>query len=634
MLGFKNFNFTGGQSTRIVSSAPPPVVDDFGLFKVISNPNAYGTSLGDTFSGLSLAMSDNYIIVGARNEDYTGGVNSGKAYIYSTADGSLLYTLDNPNAYGTPASDNFGSQVGICENYAIVGANGEDSASYSTEGKAYIYSTATGSLLYTLSDPNAYGTPASDQFGSQVAISNNYAIVASFNEDDAGGTDSGKVYIYSTADGSLLYTLSNPNAYSTSLNDNFGIAVGISNNYAIVSAYNEDDAGGTESGKVYIYSTANGSLLYTLNNPNAYGTSQADNFGYSVGICDNYAIVGVRSEDDAGGLDSGKAYIYSTTDGSLLYTLSNPNSFDTPANDNFGISVGISNNYAIVSAYLEDQSGATQSGKAYIYSTADGSLLYTLDNPNAYGTPVDDYFGYSVAITDQHAVVGAAFEDDAGGTTSGKVYLYSADPADHITIAGQGLTVSSVTALTTTIVIPTTAQAGNIAILFDTSTTVTDTIPSGWTSINGVTTTGIRTNISYKILGSGDAGTTITGMAGTTRKVLLVYRDLAAAISSISVSTVSNQATTVTPSNQTITGGTTPSIYFACYGKTTATAPTRGFTTGTGTATEYSSVSSSGLYVKALVYNEGPNALAFLDATISMTDAGTNTLQSFRIDLN
>ena len=50
--------------------------------------------------------------------------------------------------------------------------------------------------------------------------------------------------------------------------------------------------------------------IQTYNNPNAYGTSADDNFGFSVAISGNYAIVGAYGEDDAGGTYSGKAYVY------------------------------------------------------------------------------------------------------------------------------------------------------------------------------------------------------------------------------------------------------------------------------------------------------------------------------------
>ena len=47
-----------------------------------------------------------------------------------------------------------------------------------------------------------------------------------------------------------------------------------------------------------------------MTNPNAYGTSDADNFGSSVAIDGNKIIVGTEDEDDAGGTNPGKAYIY------------------------------------------------------------------------------------------------------------------------------------------------------------------------------------------------------------------------------------------------------------------------------------------------------------------------------------
>ena len=54
-----------------------------------------------------------------------------------------------------------------------------------------------------------------------------------------------------------------------------------------------------------------------------------------------------------------------------------------------------------------------------------GSLLQTLNNPNAYSTSADDYVGTSVAISGNRVVVGAHGEDDASGTDSGKAYIYT-----------------------------------------------------------------------------------------------------------------------------------------------------------------------------------------------------------------
>jgi len=389
----------------------------------LDNPNAFGTSAADYF-GFSVDISDSYTIVGAYLEDETGNTSSGKAYVFHTANGALAYTLDNPNAYGTSFDDRFGWSVAISDSYVIVGAYLEDDSGGTQSGKAYVFHTANGALAYTLNNPNVYSTSSADNFGYSVAISDSYAIVSAISEDDASGADSGKAYIFHTANGSLAYTLDNPNAYGTANNDNFGTSVDISNNYIIVGAYAEDDAGGTQSGKAYVYYTANGALAYTLDNPNAFGTSAADYFGISVAISDSYAIVGAYLENDAGGSQSGKAYVFHTANGALTYTLDNPNAYGTVLSDRFGASVAISDLYAIVGAYLENDASGADSGKAYVYYTANGALAYTLDNPNAFGTSAADYFGYSVAISDSYAIVGAYLEDETGNTSSGKAYVY------------------------------------------------------------------------------------------------------------------------------------------------------------------------------------------------------------------
>jgi len=402
------------------------------LTTVLDNPNAYSTSADDLF-GSAVAVSGNYAIVGAYEEDDAGGTGSGKVYIYNVTTGALVHTLDNPNAYSTSASDYFGNSVAISGNYAIVAAYAEGDAGGNTSGKAYIFNVTTGALVHTLDNPNAYSTSNIDRFGWSVAISDNYAIVGAYFEDDASGLNSGKAYIFNVGTGALVHTLDNPNAYSTSLSDRFGDSVAISGNYAIVGTYLEDDAGGTTSGKAYIFNVTTGALLHTLDNPNAYSTSAVDDFGTSVSISDNYAIVGAYGEDDAGGgAGSGKAYIFNVTTGALLHTLDNPNAYGTSAGDYFGYSVSISGNYAIVGAYLEDDAGGFNSGKAYIFNVTTGSLVHTLDNPNAYGTSSGDLFGHSVAISGNYAIIGAYQEDDAGGIQSGKAYIFAGEELSYI----------------------------------------------------------------------------------------------------------------------------------------------------------------------------------------------------------
>jgi hypothetical protein len=396
------------------------------LIQTLDNPNPYATSANDNF-GSSVAISGNYAIVSAFNESDAGGTYSGKAYIFNVSTGALVHTLNNPNAYGTTQSDYFGNSVAISGNYAIVSAYGEDDAGATDSGKAYIFSVSTGALVHTLNNPNAYGTSNLDYFGNSVAISGNYAIVSANLEDDTSGTNglsSGKAYIFNVSTGTLIHTLDNPNAYGTGREDWFGNSVAISDNYAIVGAYREDDAGGTTSGKAYIFDVTTGQLVHTLNNPSS--STAEDQFGYSVAISGDYAIVGAPNDTliDSG---SGTAYVFNATTGTLVKNLYNPNAFGTRLNDSFGYSVAISGNYAIVGARNEDDTGGLSSGVAYVFdisSPATVPLITTLTNPNAYGTSSSDNFGYSVAISGNYTVVGAYAEDDAGGGNSGKAYIY------------------------------------------------------------------------------------------------------------------------------------------------------------------------------------------------------------------
>lgn len=368
-ITLSNTTLTKSVSMLKSSTALPEISYSFDLVFTLSNPDVYdgfASTSTDKFA-TAIAASDSYTIVGAPEEGDPLGNVSGMAYIYSNTTGQLLYTIRNPNAYGTPSNDYFGSAVDINENYAVVTAYNEADENGVSSGKAYVFSTATGQLVYQLDNPNGFGTVVTDQFGRSVAISDNYIIVGAYSEDDSGGTTSGKAYVFSLANGQLVYTLDNPNATGTTLNDFFGIAFGITDTYAIVSAHQED-VGGSSSGSAYIFSMSDGSLVYTLNNPNGYGSAASDFFGRSVDISGNYAVVGAYGEDDANGTTSGKAYIYSLSDGSLLHTLNNPNPVGTSTNDFVGINLDISGNYAIFGAYGEEGVDGYNSGKAYLYT--------------------------------------------------------------------------------------------------------------------------------------------------------------------------------------------------------------------------------------------------------------------------
>ena len=147
-----------------------------------------------------------------------------------------------------------------------------------------------------------------------------------------------------------------------------------------------------------------------------------DFFGRSVSISGDVAIVGA-SQDDDNGSKSGSAYVYRLIGGT--WTLEKKlTASDGAAEDFFGVSVSISGDVAIVGAYWDDDNG-NSSGSAYIYQRnwggADnwGELTkLTASDGTAY-----DYFGESVSISGDVAIVGAYLDNDRG-FHSGSAYYY------------------------------------------------------------------------------------------------------------------------------------------------------------------------------------------------------------------
>ncbi len=94
---------------------------------------------------------------------------------------------------------------------------------------------------------------------------------------------------------------------------------------------------------------------------------------------------------------------------------------DGEVGDYFGTSVGISGDTAIVGAYRDDDRG-TDSGSAYVFERIDGiwTEVAKLTAPDG---QTGDRFGVSVGISGDTAIVGAHRDDDQG-TDAGAAYVF------------------------------------------------------------------------------------------------------------------------------------------------------------------------------------------------------------------
>ncbi len=203
-------------------------------------------------------------------------------------------------------------------------------------------------------------------------------------------------------------------------NSRFGFAVAIDGGLCVVGAPMTDVGGIADCGTAYVFDDS-GNLLTTLNNPTP---AKDDQFGNSVAIAGETVVVGA-SQDDTGDNDSGSVYLFDASNGELISTIPNP----TPeTNDQFGFRVGGSSDLVVSASGLDD-SGATDSGTAYTLDAASGAMLAVLNNPAPANS---DNFGRSVAISGNQAIVGAP-TDDTQNTDGGAAYLFSLEAIRSIT---------------------------------------------------------------------------------------------------------------------------------------------------------------------------------------------------------
>ncbi len=367
--------------------------------------------------GRSVSVSGDYAIIGAYADDDNGG-NSGSAYIFYY-NGTSWSEQAKLGASDGAAGDYFGYSVSISGDYAVVGAYADDDNG-GMSGSAYIFKRSGTSWSQQAKLLASDGAEL-DWFGWSVSLSGAYAIVGAHWDDD-NGTDSGSAYIFERS-GTSWSQQAKLTASDGAAIDLFGRSVSISGDYAIVGVNGDDDNGGG-SGSAYIFRRSGTSWSQQAKLLAADGAS-GEAFGWSVSVSGDYAIVGAVGD--------GSAYIFKRSGTSWSQQAKLLAADGASFVDQFGISVSISSDYAIVGAYYDDDNGS-DSGSAYIFKRDGLSWSQQAKLLAADGSAVD-YFGWSVSISGDYAIVGASLDDDACPgdiyCDSGSAYMYQSFPEIH-----------------------------------------------------------------------------------------------------------------------------------------------------------------------------------------------------------
>ncbi len=276
-------------------------------------------------------------------------------------------------------------------------------------------------------------------FGSALAIVGDDAFVGL----PKASSNSGLAHVWSQdADGVWSFDTSLPRNPTPSGGSRFGGAVGIDSDKGVVGAPGYDKNGGA-----YFFQRDSGGTWSQLQPGDVFigdnadpSSTQSDRVGTSAAISGGLAIVGAPDHEEVLGTPNiGGAYIIDLSGSSwqeqeALHKLSDVAS-ELRQDDVFGTAVGISGFRAIVGAPAAPAFPATP-GDAYIFEFdgADWNLV-ALDLLPFVRRENGSEFGAAVAISDDHAIVGAPLAD--GGL--GAVFAFRRDPSAGWILDGEPL---------------------------------------------------------------------------------------------------------------------------------------------------------------------------------------------------
>ncbi len=292
------------------------------------------------------------------------------------------------------------------------------------------------SLLYSNTDQNPAqpinpaGSSPGDEFGCAVSIDGDYAIVGAQNKRVGYPfnvfKNQGGAYIYYRNNG--VWELQDIISAADGENDDyFGASVSISGDFAVIGAWGDDVGADANQGSIYIFARSGTQWTQQIKITAVDGLAN-DFFGHSVCISDSTIVAGAYGDNIGANINQGSAYVYSKTGANWLY-MAKLTASDGASDDSFGASVSISDSYIIAGAYLDDVGANTDQGSAYSFYEFTNAGGWTSGQAyhqklTASDGDADDYFGVSVSVFSYGLVIGASGDDIGANFSQGSAYTY------------------------------------------------------------------------------------------------------------------------------------------------------------------------------------------------------------------
>ncbi len=353
--------------------------------------------------GVSVALSGDTALVGAELEDHAGGVDAGSAYVFVLG-GTSWSKQAKLVASDAAALDSFGRAVALEGDTLLVSAHLDDHGGGQNAGSVYVFERS-GTSWTQQAKLVASDAIARDAFGTSVALFGDTAIVGSPLDETGLVTNTGSAYVF-VRDGTSWTEQAKLVGLGIGPLGNFGASVALSGDTAVVGASGQVDQDRVGSVHVFVRSGTSWALQERLGD-------LAEGIGVSVAVDGDTMALGAPLSPSSGAT---LVFVRSGTDWSQQANLG----ADFPlAGDGFGSSVSLEGDKLLVGASLADK----LTGAAYVFARSGTS--WTQQAKLGAGDPqTSASFGASVALDAGQGLVGAPANDHAAGTDAGAAYVY------------------------------------------------------------------------------------------------------------------------------------------------------------------------------------------------------------------
>ncbi len=371
----------------------------------------YGQNL--TLATNSGNLSKNgYLFIGWNTAADGSGTDYLEGTSYSTDSSLILFAkwieIKELLASDGAADDRFGYAISIDGDTAVIGSYGDSGNS----GSAYIF-TRSGTTWSQQAKLVPDDGVAGDQFGWAVSLSGDTAVIGAQQDDDRG-EDSGSAYIFTRSENSWTQQ-AKLIASDGGIYEYFGATVCIEEDTIVIGSYGDNNY----AGSAYIF-TRSGTTWSQQQKLTVSDGANSDFFGKSLSISGDTLVIGAYYNDE-GGSNSGSAYVFTRT-GTTWSQQQKLMASDGVRDEKFGYAVSIDGDTIAIGA-PNDRANGLDSGSAYVFTRLD-SIWTQQDKLTAGDGETEDKFGYAISIDDNTVVIGAPFEDEKG-SNSGSAYIFT-----------------------------------------------------------------------------------------------------------------------------------------------------------------------------------------------------------------